>query len=45
MNSGRKKSALSYIPGLTNNAVLQLIMFSGVAFVMLGLSWGVMQIV
>jgi membrane associated rhomboid family serine protease len=45
MNTGSKRSALSYIPGYKNNAVLQLIIASGVAFVMLGCSWGVMQIV
>ena len=45
MNSGRKRSALSYIPGYTNNAVLQLILASGVAFVILGVSWGITKIV
>jgi len=45
MSTTRKRSVLSYIPGYTNNAVLQLIIFSGVAFVLLGLSWGVIKIV
>jgi membrane associated rhomboid family serine protease len=45
MNSGRKRSPLSYIPGYSNNAVLQLIIFSGVAFVVLGVSWGIIKIV
>jgi membrane associated rhomboid family serine protease len=42
MNTGRKRSLLSYIPGYTNNAVLQLIIFSATAFAILGLVWGVM---
>ncbi len=45
MSTGRKRSALSYIPGYTNNAVLQVIIYSGVAFVMLGMVWGIIQIV
>jgi membrane associated rhomboid family serine protease len=45
MATGRKKSALAYIPGLTNNAVLQLIMFCGAAFVVLGMVWGVTLII
>ena len=45
MNTRRKRSALSYIPGFTNNAVLQLIMFSGVAFVILGIIWAIVKIV
>ncbi len=45
MNTGRRRSALSYIPGLTNNAVLQLIMFCAGAFVTLGICWAVIEIV
>lgn len=45
MNTGRKRSALSYIPGYNNNAVLQLIIFSAVAFVILGITWGIIKIV
>jgi membrane associated rhomboid family serine protease len=45
MNTRRKRSALSYIPGYTNNGVLQLIMASGVAFVILGVSWAIIKIV
>lgn len=45
MNTGKKRSALSYIPGYSNNAVLQVIIFSSVAFVMLGVSWGIIKIV
>ena len=40
MNTGRKRSALSYIPGYANNAVLQLIIFSLVAYVLFSLTWG-----
>jgi membrane associated rhomboid family serine protease len=45
MNTGRKRSALSYIPGLTNNAVLKLIIFSALLYVMLSLSWAVIMLV
>jgi membrane associated rhomboid family serine protease len=45
MATGRKNSALAYIPGLTNNAVLQLIMFCGAAFVVLGMTWGITLII
>lgn len=45
MNTGRKRSVLSYIPGYSNNAVLQLIIFSAVAFVILGIIWGIIKIV
>lgn len=45
MHTGRKRSSLLYIPGYSNNAVLQLIFFSAGASVMLGVTWGVMQIV
>src|ERR1700722_15676584 len=45
MNTRQKRSALSYIPGYSNNAVLQLIIASGVAFVMLGVSWAIIKIV
>jgi membrane associated rhomboid family serine protease len=45
MTTGRNRSALSYIPGLTNNGVLKLILFLSVAYVMLALVWGVMMLV
>ncbi len=45
MNSGRPRSALSYIPGLKNNAVLQLIIFSAGAYMMLAISWAVIMLV
>jgi len=45
MSTQRKRSLLSYIPGYSNNAVLQLIIACGVAFVILGVSWGVILIV
>ena len=45
MSTQRKRSLLSYIPGYTNNAVLQLIVASGVAFCILGVSWGIILIV
>jgi len=45
MSTGRRRSALSYIPGLKNNTVLQLIIASGVAYVMLGLCWAVIKLV
>ncbi len=45
MSTGRKRSALSYIPGLTNNAVLKLILFSAVLYVILALTWAVIMLV
>jgi membrane associated rhomboid family serine protease len=45
MSTQRRKSVLSYIPGYTNNAVLQLIIASGVAFCILGVSWGIIKII
>jgi membrane associated rhomboid family serine protease len=45
MNTGSKKSFLSYIPGYSNNAVLQLIIVSGVAYALLGISWAVVMLV
>ena len=45
MSTGRKRSALSYIPGLTNNAVLKLIIFSAVLYVILALTWAVIMLV
>ena len=36
---------MSYIPGLTNNAVLQLIIFSAVAYVVLAITWSIIRIV
>ena len=45
MSTGQKRSALSYIPGYKNNAVLQLIILSGVAYVMLAVTWALIMIV
>ncbi len=45
MNTGRKRSPLAYIPGYTNNAVLQLIIALAVIYVMLSLTWAVMMLV
>ena len=45
MNTGRRRSALSYIPGLTNNAVLKLIIFSALLYVMFALTWAVILLV
>ena len=41
----QRRSLLSYIPGYTNNAVLQLIIASGTLFAILGVSWGIVLIV
>ncbi len=45
MNTGRRRSALSYIPGLTNNAVLKLILGLMMSYVLLSLVWGVLLLV
>ncbi len=45
MRTGQRRSALSYIPGLTNNTVLQLIIFLSVAYILFALTWGVMMLV
>lgn len=45
MNTGRKRSALSYIAGYANNGVLQLIIFSAVSYVLLSLIWAVVMLV
>jgi membrane associated rhomboid family serine protease len=45
MSIRRKRSVLSYVPGLTNNALLQLIIASGVAFAILGIIWAIIKIV
>ncbi len=45
MGTGQRRSALSYIPGYKNNAVLQLIIASGVAYMMLAISWALVMIV
>jgi len=45
MSTGQRRSALSYIPGYANNAVIQLIIFSGILSVMLGITWSVMTII
>lgn len=45
MNTGRKRSALSYIPGYANNAVLQLIIFTAVAYIMLAISWAIVMLI
>ncbi len=44
MNTGQKRSALSYIPGLTNNSVLKVILFSGTAYVVFGLIWSIISL-
>lgn len=44
MSTARRRSALSYI-GYTNNAVLQLIIALGVAYVMLAITWAIIMIV
>lgn len=45
MSTGQRRSALSYIPGLKDNAVLKLIIFTASAYMMLALSWAVIMIV
>lgn len=45
MGTRQKRSALSYIPGYKNNAVLQLIIASGVAYMMLAIAWALVMIV
>ena len=45
MDNQRKQSFLKYVPGLTNNAVLKLIIASGTAFVILGIILGINLIV
>lgn len=45
MGTGQRRSALSYIPGYKNNAVLQLIVASAVAYILLAVSWALMMIV
>ncbi len=45
MNKGQKRSALSYIPGLANNAVLKLIIFSATAYMILAITWAITMIV
>lgn len=45
MSTGQRRSVLSYIPGYKNNAVLKLIIFSGVAYMTLAVIWAIMMIV
>lgn len=45
MSSNRKKSVLSYIPGFTENAVLQLIIVSAVAYIAFAMIWAILMIV
>ena len=45
MGTGQRRSALSYIPGYKNNGVLQLIIASGVAYMMLAICWALVMIV
>jgi membrane associated rhomboid family serine protease len=45
MNTGRRKSVLSYIPGYTNNAVLQVIIFSAITYTLLAFSWAIIKLV
>ena len=44
MYNSQKRSPLSFIPGYNQNPVLRLIFFLSVAYVMLGLTWGVMML-
>ncbi len=44
MNTGRKRSALSYIPGLSGNAVLKLIIFTSGAYIIFALMWAVVAL-
>ena len=45
MNKGQRRSALSYISGLTTNSVLKLIIFSATAYVMLAVAWALIIII
>lgn len=45
MRMSQRKSPLSYIPGLKDNAVLKLIIFSGVAYMLLAISWAINMMV
>lgn len=45
MATQRRRSVLSYIPGYSNNAVLQLIIACSVAFCILGIIWGIIKII
>ena len=45
MRSPQRRSALSYVPGLTNNAVLQLIILSSVLYLILAVIWAIIRIV
>jgi membrane associated rhomboid family serine protease len=44
MSTGRNRSALSYIPGLSGNAVLKLIIFSSVVFVIYAIAWAIVAL-
>lgn len=45
MGTGQRRSALSYIPGYKNNAVLKLIILSSVAYITLAICWALIMIV
>jgi membrane associated rhomboid family serine protease len=45
MRTGRKRSAFSYFPGFTNNAVLKLAIGLLVAYVLFALVWAVLRLV
>jgi membrane associated rhomboid family serine protease len=45
MPTNKKRSALSYIPGYSNNAVLQLIIASALLYIMLSISWAIVMLV
>ena len=45
MGTGQRRSALTYIPGYKNNAVLQLIIFSATAYITLAIAWSIIMIV
>ena len=44
MNTGKRRSPFSYIPGYTNNAVLKLIIISAGAYALLGVTWAIIKI-
>lgn len=45
MGNSNRRSALSYVPGLKNNAVLQLIIFSVSSYLALAIAWAIIMIV
>ncbi len=45
MGTGQRRSALSYIPGFKNNAVLRLILFCAGAYLTLAICWALITII